>query len=217
MTAVHTLAADPVAASVRPPAPEEAWRKALARFEAGQVRAERASKVHSEADEAMFAARAELEAIKPPASLTVQTDCELYFSDGMRTPVERQYASDVELRDEDAINAYAKDDDAVRQFLFAELKAWHERRAPVEAAYEKAKAASVAREAASMAAMTRSDKLQLRLLQTPSPSLREFLWKIEQLRKQDCCAYTEELGWGCVMEELARMAGAIPSSSSKLN
>lgn len=190
MTALPLAVLDRSAALAgRPETPADAWHKAMAKYQAVLQRAERASKAHSDADEAMFAARNALEVIKPLTSLTVQTNCERYFDGGLRAPIERRYSNDVELRDEVTIRAYAKDDEKVCSFLLEEFGKWRERRTSAEAAYEKAKAASAAREAASAVAMDRSDARQLRLLCTPRARPRSARIGWSRHRDQVCRRY----------------------------
>lgn len=57
------------AAAREPVNPGEAWRKAMARFQASLRRIKPAMDVLAEVERAVFAARGALEALTPPASL----------------------------------------------------------------------------------------------------------------------------------------------------
>lgn len=200
-----------------PSSPEDAWRKAMERFEASLRRSKPAMDALADAEHAEFAARQALEALAPPASLTVTTDVEFYFNDGLGAPILRRYAQDVKLHDKDAIARFVKDDAAVGAHYLAELAVWREQRRELEVAHAAAKAAAGIKYDASAAMIDRSDAQLLRMLRTPAPGMRELRWKIETLHKADCNERCEELGWAYVLQELALLTDGASEASAAVN
>lgn len=180
-----------------------AWNRALKSFERSLEAIAPAMNEHAAADDAMFAARRKLEALALPVSLTVAINVGMYLNDGMNPPILRRSRQTAELKDEADIQAFAKDDVAMKAKLLAALHSYEEKRAPLEAAYEEAKALSEEKEAKSSAVIDRSDHKQLLLFRTPAPGLKELALKIEMLHRADCSSYVEKQGWLYVLEELA--------------
>lgn len=192
---------------------EEAWRKAMRRFQSSLQKIKPAMDAYADAEEAMFEARRALEALTPPDSLTVSIQVELYFNDGLSAPILRRHLQDHKLHDEAAIEAYAKDDHGLHAELLAELTAWRAQRASLEAVYQAARAISESKGDASHAAIARSDVQQLRVLRTPAPGLPELFWKIAMLQKADCDDRAEKLGWAYVLQEMKLWTGGEASET----
>lgn len=182
------------------------WNRALKNFERSLDAITPAMNEHAEADDAMFAARHKLEALASPAALTVSINVEMYLNDGINPPILRRSRQTAELKDEADIQAFAKNDVAMKTKLLAVLHTYERKRAPLEASYEVAKALSEAKEAESSAVIDRSDHKQLLLFRTPAPGLKELALKIEMLHRADCSSHAEKQGWIYVLEELATFA-----------
>jgi len=179
------------------------WNRAMKRFERSLSAIKPAMDTHAAVERVMFTARRKLEALTFPSALIVPIDVEIYFNDGMHPPLLRRSRQTADLKDEDSIVAFAKDDAATRDKLLGVLRSYEAKRAPLAAAYEDAKARSDATYDQSAAVIDHSDIQLLRVFRTPSPGLMELYWKIEILRREDCSGHAEEQGWAYVLEELA--------------
>lgn len=101
MTSLNLVALNAGLAPARcPDGPEEAWRKAMRRFQSSLQKIKPAMDVYADAEEAMFEARRALEALTPPESLTVSIQVEFYFNDGLSAPILRRHLQDHKLHDE---------------------------------------------------------------------------------------------------------------------
>ena len=218
MASVQHVAREASPAAAREPInPKETWRKAMARLQASLRRIKPAMDALAEAEHAEFAARGALEALAPPESLTVRTDVEFYFNDGLGTPTCRRYGQDVKLQDEQAIARFVKGDAVAGALYLAELAAWRQQRRDLEVAHAAAKAAAEVKYDASSATIDRSDAQLVRVLRTPAPGMRELRWKIETLHKADCNERCEELGWAYVIRELALLTDGASGASAAVN
>lgn len=203
--------------SDHPDGKSDRWSSAMAHYRAAQAALAPFEEAHDLAERSEIAARRVLEEMAVPDCLTVEIATEIYFSDGLRAPLHKLGAQAVQLRDEETICAYAKDDTALRDRLLEELKAWRRRRRKFEAAATKAKTAAEAASEAYSDAIYRMDLALLRVLCTPAPTGNEARWKIETLLKRDSSEEVEDAGWTYVAAEICRLTKPKRKSQRVLN